>query len=147
MSDATAVSEVLLCFAHALDAHDWATCETLLLPEITTDYGDLRGEPAQRVSAAAYVAKRQLALAPLRTQHLSTNHMVTMQGDAATCVSQGVIYRFSGAGPAEYFHTHCTYWHTLVRTAAGWKISSITQRVVQNLGNPALHAGAAVPAS
>jgi hypothetical protein len=141
LADRAAVSDLLLEFARALDSKDWTICRRCLLDEIETDYSDLRGEPPARVNAEDFVAKRRMALAPLKTLHLSTNHQVTVYGDRATCVSVGVIHRLRPED-GERFDTYCTYTHSLVRTSAGWKIAKIKQTVHWNTGNPEIHAGA-----
>jgi len=93
MRDHASVSEVILQVARSLDVKDWESCRRCFLDEIETDYSDLRGEPPSRVKAADFVAKRQAALGRLKTQHLSTNHLITVDGDRATCVSAAVIHR------------------------------------------------------
>jgi len=93
LSDRAAVSDVVLGFARSLDIKDWEACRRCFLDEIETDYSDLRGEPPSRVKADDFVAKRRAALERLKTLHLSTNHLVTVDGDRATCVSAAVIHR------------------------------------------------------
>lgn len=141
LRDRAAVSDVVLGFASALDLKDWSACRACLLDEIETDYSDLRGEPPSRVGADDFVAKRRVALERLKTLHLSTNHLVTVDGSRATCVSAGVIHRLRPED-GERFDTYCTYTHTLARTPTGWKIAKVKQTVHWNTGNPDIHAGA-----
>ena len=141
LGDRTAVSDVILAFARALDMKDWDGCRRCFLDEIEIDYSDLRGEPPSRTSAADFVAKRRAALEHLKTLHLSTNHQITVEGDAATCVSAAVIHRLRPED-SERFDTYCTYTHTLRRTPSGWKIARVKQTVHWNTGNPSIHAGA-----
>ena len=140
-SDRFAVSDVVLGFARSLDIKDWKACRGCFLDEIETDYSDLRGEPPSRVQADDFVAKRRTALEQLKTLHLSTNHLVTIKGDHATCVSNAVIHRLRPED-GERFDTYCTYTHTLTRTPAGWKIAKVKQTVHWNTGNPNIHSGA-----
>jgi len=135
------VIDVVLEFARALDVKDWAACRRCFMDEIETDYSDLRGEPPSTVTADDFVALRRTALEKLTTLHLSANHLVTVEGDRATCVSVAVIHRFR-PDDAERFDTYCGYTHTLARTASGWKISKVKQTVYWNTGNPDVHAGA-----
>jgi 3-phenylpropionate/cinnamic acid dioxygenase small subunit len=136
-----AVSDLILELARSLDGKDWTICRRCFLDEIETDYSDLRGEPPSRVSADDFVAKRRVALERLKTLHLSTNHQVTVDGDRASCVSAGVIYRLRPED-GERFDTYCTYTHSLVRTPGGWKIAKVKQTVHWNTGNPEIHSGA-----
>jgi hypothetical protein len=118
LTDRAAVSDLILELARSLDGKDWTICRGCFLDEIETDYSDLRGEPPSRVTADDFVAKRRVALERLKTLHLSTNHQVTVDGDRASCVSAGVIYRLRPED-GERFDTYCTYTHSLVRTPVG----------------------------
>jgi len=135
------VIDLVLGFARALDVKDWAACRRCFADEIETDYSDLRGEPPATVKADDFVALRRAALERLKTLHLSANHLVTVDGDRATCVSAAVIHRFRPED-GERFDTYCAYTHALVRTPAGWKISAVKQTVYWNTGNPDIHSGA-----
>ena len=139
--DRAAVIDVVLGFARTLDLKDWTACRRCFMDEIETDYSDLRGEPPAIVKADDFVALRRTALERLTTLHLSANHLVTVEGDRATCVSAAVIHRFRPED-ALRFDTYCAYTHTLARTASGWKISKVKQTVYWNTGNPDVHAGA-----
>ena len=141
LADRAAVIDVVLGFARSLDVKDWAACRCCFADEIETDYSDLRGEPAATVKADDFVALRRSALERLKTLHLSANHLVTVDGDRATCVSVAVIHRFRPED-GERFDTYCAYTHALVRTPAGWKISKVKQTVYWNTGNPDIHSGA-----
>jgi len=141
LEDRAAVIEVVLGFARALDVKDWAACRRCFADEIETDYSDLRGEPPAIVKADDFVAQRRAALGRLKTLHLSANHLVTLDGDHALCVSAAVIHRFRPEDGAR-FDTYCAYTHALVRGASGWKIHKVKQTVYWNTGNPDIHAGA-----
>lgn len=141
LADRAAVIDVVLGFARSLDVKDWAACRRCFTDEIETDYSDLRGEPPATVKADDFVALRRSALERLKTLHLSANHLVTVDGDRATCVSAAVIHRFRPED-GERFDTYCVYTHALVRTPAGWKISKVKQTVYWNTGNPDVHSGA-----
>jgi SnoaL-like domain len=140
LSDRAAVSGVILLFARSLDVKDWEACRRCFLDELETDYSDLRGEPPALVRADDFVAKRRAALERLKTLHLSTNHLITVDGDRATCVSAAVIHRLR-PDDSERFDTYCTYTHALARTPAGWKIAKVKQTVHWNTGNPDIHSG------
>ena len=122
LEDRAAVIDVVLGFARALDVKDWAACRRCFADEIETDYSDLRGEPPSTVKADDFVALRRTALERLKTLHLSTNHLVTVDGDRATCVSAAVIHRLRPEDGAR-FDTYCAYTHSLVRSASRWKIA------------------------
>ena len=141
LRDRAAVIDVILGAARALDLKDWAACRRCFTDEIETDYSDLRGEPPSTVKADDFVALRRSALERLKTLHLSANHLVTVEGDRATCESAAVIHRFRPED-GERFDTYCAYTHGLVRTGGAWKISKVKQTVYWNTGNPDIHGGA-----
>jgi 3-phenylpropionate/cinnamic acid dioxygenase small subunit len=139
--DRDAVIDLVLALARALDVKDWGACRRCFTDEIETDYSDLRGEPPQTVKADDFVALRRTALERLKTLHLSANHLVTVEGDRATCVSAAVIHRFRPEDGLR-FDTYCAYTHALVREGGAWKISKVKQTVYWNTGNPDIHSGA-----
>ena len=139
--DRAAVIDVVLAAARALDVKDWVAYRGCFTDEIETDYSDLRGEPPQIVKADDFVALRRTALDRLKTLHLSANHLVTVDGDRATCVSAAIIHRFRPED-GERFDTYCAYTHGLVRAGGAWRIIKIKQTVYWNTGNPDIHGGA-----
>jgi 3-phenylpropionate/cinnamic acid dioxygenase small subunit len=139
--DRAAVIDVVLAAARALDVKDWVAYRGCFTDEIETDYSDLRGEPPQFVKADDFVALRRTALDRLKTLHLSANHLVTVDGDRATCVSAAIIHRFRPED-GERFDTYCAYTHALARAGGGWRIIKIKQTVYWNTGNPDIHGGA-----
>lgn len=142
--DRDAVRDLVVRFANAFDLQDWDALRACLMAEIFVDYSAFRGEPAATVTADAYVAARASALAGLRTQHLSTNHQVTLAGDRAECLSAFVIHRVAPERPAESgeentFDTAGHYRHGCVRTPEGWRIDRIRQTVLWTRGTPGIH--------
>jgi hypothetical protein len=144
LRDRAAIVDVVLGLARALDLKDWAACRRCFTDVIETDYSDLRGEPPSTIEADAFVELRRTALERLKTLHLSANHLVTVEGDRATCVSAAVIYRLRPEDGLR-FDTYCSYTHGLVRAGGLWKIGTIKQTVYWNTGNPDVHAGARRP--
>jgi 3-phenylpropionate/cinnamic acid dioxygenase small subunit len=141
--DRQAIVDTIVRYAAMLDAKDWAGAKTCFAGEVETDYGDLRGTGPTRVAAHAFVELRRQALERLKTHHVSTNHLVTLDGDRATCQSAMLIHRLDPSRETDNtFDTLAHYTHTLVRTPRGWRITRVRQSVAWNRGNPAIHAGA-----
>jgi hypothetical protein len=140
--DRQEIVDTVVRWAHALDTKDWAAARTCFTDQVETDYSDPSGAGPTRLSAEAFVALRRRAHDKLLTQHLSTNHLVTLDGDHATCVSATLIHRLDPARESDNtFDTLAHYTHTFVRTAAGWRIARIKQSVIWNRGNAAIHTG------
>jgi hypothetical protein len=141
--DRQAIVDTVVRWAVALDTKDWAAAAGCFTDEIEADYGDLRGTGPARVGAREFVELRRQALERLRTHHLSTNHLVTLDGDRATCVSAMLIHRLDPQRAGDNtFDTLAYYTHGLVRTAQGWRIARVKQAVAWNRGNAAIHTGA-----
>ena len=142
LQDHAAIRDTILRFALSLDVKDWTLCRACFTEEVFTDYSALRGDPPATLTADEFVALRRQALEELVTHHVSTNHLITVTGDEATCLSSMVIYRRLPPAQGETtFDTHCLYEHTLVHTPEGWKIRKVKQTVLWNTGNPSIHAG------
>lgn len=140
LTDRADITDLVLRFAQAFDRQDWAALRACLLPTIEVDYSDLRGDPPATITADEFVAARARALGALRTQHLSTNHLVTVTGDDGECASAFLIHRVDPArGRDNTFDTAGHYTHRVRRTPDGWRIARIEQRVLWNRGNPDVH--------
>ena len=139
--DRAAIIDCIVGIANAFDAQDWERVRSFLTDELVTDYSQFRNEPPSRVHADTYVQSRKQALAGVQTLHVSTNHEVRVSGDRAECRSAYRIYRLKPQMPPveNRFDASGTYHHELVRTTAGWLISSITQTVLVREGNPLVH--------
>ena len=138
LEDRAEISDVVLRFARAFDTKDWDSLRACFTDEIETDYSDVRDEPPTIVNADDYVASRRSSLSDVKTQHISSNHLIAVDGDEAICISNAVIYR-SLLDSDERYDTHGCYSHTLRKTPQGWKISKIKQTVYWNVGNPLVH--------
>jgi 3-phenylpropionate/cinnamic acid dioxygenase small subunit len=143
LADHQAIVDTIVRWASALDAKDWGAARACFTDEVETDYADLRGTGSERLSADAFVELRRNALERLTTHHMSTNHVVTLDGDRATCASAMLIHRLDpGRERDNTFDTLAHYTHVLVRTPHGWRITRVRQAVAWNRGNAAIHAGA-----
>jgi len=127
-------------FANSFDLKDWDRLGECLADSLYTDYRDLRGTPPETMPRERFVELRRAALQELRTQHLCGNIEIALDGTTADMKLSMLIHRRDGAGEA--FDTHCLYLLRAVRGARGWRINSITQKVLANDGNSAIHKGA-----
>ena len=141
LADRTGVIDTVLRAARAMDRQDWPALRACLAATLDVDYSDLRGDPPSTIAADAYVAARITGLTGLKTQHVSTNHLVTLEGDRAECTSCFLIHRLNPAAPVgdDTFDTAGHYVHRLARTTGGWLFDGIVQTVLWNRGNPQVH--------
>jgi hypothetical protein len=138
--DRAEISDMVIRFAIALDLQDWPLFRSCFTDEVEADYSDFRGEPPAMIQADDFVEQRRSALSGLKTQHISTNHVITVDGDTAVCISCAVIHRFAPDKQGDnYFDTHGYYYHTLIRTSEGWKICKVKQTVFWNRGEAEIH--------
>ena len=129
LADRAGIIDTVLRAARAMDRQDWPALRACLAATLDVDYSDLRGDPPSTIAADAYVAARITGLTGLKTQHISTNHLVTIEGDRAECASCFLIHRLDPAAPTadNTFDTAGHYVHRLARTAGGWRIDGIVQ--------------------
>ncbi|MDE2746393.1 MAG: nuclear transport factor 2 family protein [Chloroflexota bacterium] len=133
------VSTLICRFQRAFDQQDWAALRDCLDDEIYVDYSSFRGTEPTHVSAEEYVTLRQEALSDLVMQHNHSNLTLSLESDgraSASCNYQ--IYRFEADGD-RHFHSWGTYDFGLARRSGGWKLYSVTQRLLKSEGEPSIH--------
>jgi len=139
--DRTAISDVVLGYATGLDRHDWALYRSIFTDEIEMDFVSV-GIAAGVYKADDWVRRARTLFAGFRaTQHTSTNHVHTIRGDEALCVSNMQAEHFiepeAGAPPGSERWTIGGYYENeLVRTTAGWKLRRMKLVVTWSQGNP-----------
>lgn len=139
MTDREQVATTLNRFMNCFDLKDWRLMAELLAPTIATDYADLRGSSPAQIAADDYVRARCEALQQLATQHLLTNLDIVVSDTSASASANCMIYRSDGS---RHFNSHAFYVFGLRVADGAWRISSITQRILWNEGDPTLHKGA-----
>ena len=142
--DREAIKEIRAMLAQALDYKDWALFESLFLEEVEADF-TAYGVPKQKVRREDLRGSYQhnLSREGLRTQHISSNFRITVDGDTARCVSNFLAQHYiKGFEGGEEFFLRAEYQDQLTRTEGGWKISAITLKTLFYVsGNPAILMG------
>lgn len=141
LEDKFDITETILRFAYALDQQNWDMLRDCLADQVDADYTALRGEDRRIISADDFVSQRAKSLAGLKTQHISTNHLISVQDNQAECTSCFLIHRLDPARMPDgnAYDTAGHYIHGLVRVAQGWRIDRIKQIVLWSHGNPDIH--------
>jgi hypothetical protein len=139
LSDRENICELANRFANSFDLKDWTALEECLSDNLLTDYSDLRGTPPEVISKRRFVELRRTALDAMATHHLTGNHEIVVDGDAASATVSCAIFRKNAGG--ERLDTHCIYFFKVERNAGIWKISAIKQKLLLNDGDTSIHAG------
>lgn len=137
VADRLAVAETMSRIGLFVDARQWDDLEALFADPVNVDYTSLNGGEPQRLHPAELVGGWRQVLPFLdATQHLIGNHVVTLNGDEASCAAnvQGthVLANHSG-GPV--WTVGGRYDTTLRRTPSGWTITALTLTVRWATGN------------
>ncbi|HLO28718.1 MAG TPA: nuclear transport factor 2 family protein [Anaerolineales bacterium] len=139
IEDQLEIQQLIARFANSFDRKDWSGLEACLTESLYTDYSDLRGTPAQNISAGEYVRLRRESLDHLKLHHLVGNYEVDFTDPhTATCHASMIVWRKSDQ---EEFISHCLYIFQTTKDKSTWKISAITQKVLWNEGTSSIHKG------
>jgi NADPH:quinone reductase-like Zn-dependent oxidoreductase len=147
--DRLAILELIGKLSLLLDARDWSAFEELFTDPVHLDRTSVfHGEP-ETLSPAELVDDYRKTLGNLDAlHHLITGHVITLDGDQATCAAnmQGthVLANTSG-GPVWTVGGRHDY--QLERTAVGWRIAGWTFTIQWATGNMNIVALAAARAS
>ena len=135
--DRTAISDVQLRYATSVDTRDWPLLRSCFTDEIETDFSTATGSPPQRIKADDWVELVRRALSGMQaTQHMITNHIITLDGDEAICVAyvQARHHLPNEKGGSDLV-MYGYYTNRFVRSANGWKIRARQLTVTWNEGN------------
>lgn len=125
LMDRASVQDAVLAWSTHIDRRDWEGLRALLTDEVFIDYSS-NGSIVGRMPAEAWIDRLRALHGFDATLHMTSNYVVSVQGGEATCRSYVNAMHFLTEGEREY-HAHAcgVYEHGLIRTDAGWKISSV----------------------
>ncbi len=143
LADRAAISDVVISYATALDTRDWRRLRSILLDPVHIDYSSFDPSLDVQMPADDWVARVTELGGFDATQHISTNHVHTIDGDDAQCVSymQAAHFLTRQDGPYVCF-LYGYYTNRLKRTEAGWKIAKCTLTITARHGDPRVFAWA-----
>ena len=135
--DRLAILELLGNLALLLDANDWDALERLFTNPLHLDRTSLFGGEPETLSPAELVEAYRGSLGNLdAVHHLITNHVISLDGDHATCAANMMgthVLANSSGGPIWTVGGRHDY--QLERTADGWRIAGWTFTVQWATGN------------
>lgn len=137
LSDRAAIVDLAVGYARALDAKDWDALGELFTDDVRWEYP---GRVAPVEGPEAIIAMMKSSLLPLdATQHLNSNHLVSVHGDEAehSCYFQAQHVRLGTPGGDKFLGAG-RYDDRLRRTPHGWRIAHRSLTSVWTEGNPAV---------
>jgi SnoaL-like domain len=137
LEDRLAILELIGRLVLLLDARDWDALEGLFTDTVYNDRTSLTGGEPETLGAAEFVGGWRYLMQNLdAVHHLVTCHVITLDGDHATCAAnmQGThVLANSSGGPMWTVGGRHDY--QLTRTSDGWRIAGITFTIQWATGN------------
>jgi SnoaL-like protein len=135
--DRLAILELIGRLVLVLDARDWNGLERLFTETVYSDRTSLLGGEPVTVGRAEFVEGWRQTLQHLdAVHHMITCHVITLDGDRATCAAnmQGThVYTNHSGGPIWTVGGRHDY--QLERTPDGWRIAGLTFTLKWATGN------------
>jgi hypothetical protein len=134
------ISDVVNRYATGIDRRDWGLYRSIFADEADFDFTTWSGGEPRRLKGDDWVAGVRDALSGFdATQHLSTNHVHTIEGDVATCVSYMIALHYLVIdGDRQMQGLGGYYTNKLRRGAGGWTIHACTLTVTWEMGDRGL---------
>ena len=135
--DRAAISDVVNSYATAVDTRDWNLFGSLFTDRLFLDFRDFHPSLYKEVTREELIGITKSIAAFDATQHLSSNHRHSIDGDRATCTSYmhaGHFLNREGVDHACFLYGY--YTHEMVRTGEGWKIGKYGLKITAQHGEP-----------
>ena len=140
--DRAEITETVTRVFNDFDLLDWRDLRDALSDRVEVDTSAVQGGPPTTMDADAFVAyARDILTGFDATQHLSTNHVLAIDGDQARVTS----YMFAShwvrteAGVEDSYTARGCYSLGLERTSVGWKLSHFELRPWHESGNKGVY--------
>lgn len=135
--DRQAISDTVLRYATGIDMRDWEAYRSCFTDEVEIDFSSWSGGEPQVMRADDWTAAVCAGLSGFQaTQHISSNHVIDVDGDEATCVSYMQAQHYLPNDEGDNTLTLGGYYtNTLVRIASGWRIRRCQLTVTWTTGN------------
>ncbi len=135
--DRAEISDVVHRYATAIDRRDWALLESCFTAEMEADFRSFGVREVFRGPAAEWIGLVRSTIDGCdATQHLSANHVHTIDGDSATCVSYLRAEHFLINDRGDDSYTVGGYYtNELIHGPDGWRIMKYTLDVTWSQGN------------
>ncbi|MFE4756795.1 nuclear transport factor 2 family protein [Streptomyces mirabilis] len=136
--DRSEISETVIRYFRALDLQDWPAMRATLTDTLDLDFSELFGDPREVVASDDFVGAAPHRMGGFRaTQHISPNHVITIDGDSAEMTAYMNAWHVV-EGPDGIEQTYVlrgSYDITMRRMSDGWRMSRLRMRVWHETGN------------
>lgn len=134
------ISDVVNRYATGIDRRDWVLFRSCFSDQIDLDFTTWSGGEPRRSSAEDWVAGVASGLSGFdATQHVSSNHVHTINGDQATCVSYMMaLHYLIDDGQRRMQSIGGFYTNRLSRSSDGWRIHACKLTVTWEMGDRVL---------
>jgi hypothetical protein len=135
--DRMEISDTVIRYATGVDMRDWETYRSCFTDEIEIDFSSWSKDLSSRLKADDWVDMVRKTLTGFEaTQHISSNHVIELNGDEATCTSYVQAQHYLPNNQGHNAYTLGGYYtNHLLRTPGGWKISKCKLTVTWTDGN------------
>lgn len=124
-SDYIEITQLLNTFGTSIDQREWNTYETLFADEVDFDYSEIEGPKGVFTPKKIRGSAEEWLGAFVATQHVITNHIISIEGDEARCSTHVRAMHLQPNPQGEAFlEIGGHYAGTLVRVKSEWKIKS-----------------------
>jgi 3-phenylpropionate/cinnamic acid dioxygenase small subunit len=122
VADVSEITQLLYRYARAIDAKDWKALERVFTPDARIHYAVERGAELAFSQLGPWLAQAMQIFKV--TQHVITNPLVELSGDAARCTSYltGTHLQVRHDGTELRVTEGSVYRDELARTPQGWRI-------------------------
>ncbi len=137
IEDRLAILELIGRLSLTIDAKDWDTMGQLFTDTVHHDRTSLTGGEPYTAPVAQFVEGwRQTLQAMDAVHHQITNHVISLDGDEATCAAnmQG-IHVLANASGGPMWTVGGRHDYQLKRTPGGWRIAGLTFTLQWATGN------------
>ena len=138
LADESELRDLIHRYAFGLDRQDWELWRSIFVDEVLIDMSDFNPDPPpRRLAIEKHVRFTKTMFAGFdATQHFMGSHRFAIDGDNAviTAHMRAEHWLTSGQGGDRYT-MYGTYTDECVRTADGWRLTSVTLRLLREEGN------------
>ena len=140
LTDRMEISDTIIRYATGIDMRDWDVYRSCFCEEIEIDFKSWNKIEPKILKVDEWIdLVRKSICGFTSTQHISSNHVITIEDDHATCVSYMQAQHYL---PNDQYEDTCTlggyYTNELIRTSQGWKIKKCKLTVTWTTGEPLL---------